>query len=171
MPGLQEWIHKLEEGEGTRYIKIVTLILTLLTVTVIYDAREFRNFSTQEAMDKAQLARNIAQGRGYTTRFIRPLSLHLVQEHRKSALPSINDEHPDLANAPVYPLVLAGFMKVLPFKYKITDSTSFLKYQPEILIAGLNQVLFFAAAFMIFCLARKLFDASVGWVSALVFLA
>ena len=80
MPGLQEWIHKLEEGEGTRYIKIGTLILALLAATAIYDVREFKNFSTQEAMDRAQLARNIAQGRGYTTRFVRPLSLHLVQE-------------------------------------------------------------------------------------------
>src|SRR5258706_10642497 len=128
MPGLQEWIHKLEEGEGTHYIKIGTLILTLLAVTVIYDVREFRNFSTQEAMDKAQLARNIAQGRGYTTRFIRPLSLHLIQERRKGALPSIQDEHPDLANPPVYPLILAGLMKIMPFQYKITDSTNFMKY-------------------------------------------
>ena len=171
MPGLQEWIHKLEEGEGTRYIKIGTLILVLLAVTVIYDVREFRNFSTQEAMDKAQLARNIAQGRGYTTRFIRPLSVHLIKEHRKGEFPSIKAEHPDLANAPVYPLVLAVFMKVMPFNYKITDSANFMKCQPEILIAGFNQALFFAAALMIFCLARKLFDASVGWVSALVFLA
>jgi 4-amino-4-deoxy-L-arabinose transferase-like glycosyltransferase len=62
-------------------------------------------------------------------------------------------------------------MKVMPFNYKITDAANYPKYQPEILIAGFNQALFFAAAFIIFCLARKLFETSVGWVSALVFLA
>ena len=57
---LQEWIHKLEIGEGSRYIKLGTLALVLLALAVIYDLRKFRNFSTSEAMDSAQLARNIA---------------------------------------------------------------------------------------------------------------
>ena len=36
--------------------------------------------ATQEAMDAAQLARNIAQGKGYTTLFIRPFSMYLVKK-------------------------------------------------------------------------------------------
>jgi hypothetical protein len=171
MWGLQEWIHKLEEGEGTRFIRIGTLVLVLLAVTVIYNLREYRNFSTQEAMDLAQLGRNIAEGRGYTTRFIRPLSIHLIQERRADRQPLLKEEHPDLANPPAYPLLLAGLMKVLPFDYKIRNPNEFLKYQPETLIAWFNQALFFLAAFFVFCLGRKLFDTSVGWVTALVFLA
>ena len=35
-------------------------------------------------MDAAQLARNIAEGKGYTTLFIRPFSLYLVQSHNEA---------------------------------------------------------------------------------------
>ena len=171
MPGgLQEWIHKLEEGEWARWLGTGLLLLVLLAVTAIYDVREFKNFATQEAMDSAQLARNIAEGRGYTTRFIRPFSLGLVQQHRPDKNPLLKDEHPDLANAPVYPTVLAGLMKVLPFQYKIGNRSDFEKYQPEVLIAAFNQAMFFLAAVLLFRLALKLFDRGVAWISTLVFL-
>ena len=79
---LQEWIHRFEVGEGTRTVRLVVAILALLGLTAVYDLREYRNFSTAEAMDAAQLARNIAAGKGYTTEFIRPLSIHLVEQHQ-----------------------------------------------------------------------------------------
>ena len=69
---IQEWIYKLEVGEGTRVIRLVLAILALLALAALYDLREYKNFSTAEAMDSAQLARNIAEGKGFTTLFIRP---------------------------------------------------------------------------------------------------
>ena len=169
MPGIQDWIHKLEEGEGTHYIKLAVMMLGLLGLTVVYDIREFKNFSTQEAMDTAQLARNISQGKGYTTDFIRPLSIHLLQKHRGEGVPVLRDDHPDMANPPVYPVVLAGLMKAFPFRYDIQRGPRFWRYQPELLIAFFNQALFFLAAFLVFRLARRLFDVPVAWVSALIF--
>lgn len=167
---LQELIHKLEEGVGARYIRFAVVLLALLALTVIYDLREFKNMSTQEAMDTAQLARNIAEGKGYTTQFIRPLSLHLVQTQRKDRDMLLKSLHPDLANAPVYPVVLAGVMKLLPFKFQIPKGGEFWKYryQPDLLIALFNQALFFLAIFLVFRLARRLFDAPVAWLSAAV---
>ena len=46
-----------------------------------YNWRAFRNMSTLEAMDAAQLGRNIARGKGYTTLFVRPLSIYLLRKH------------------------------------------------------------------------------------------
>src|SRR5437016_12992330 len=83
MPALQDVIHKIEVGEWTRYVKVGVALLGFLAFAVVYDIRQFRNFSTQEAMDNAQLARNIAQGHGFTTDFIRPLSFYLLQRHQQ----------------------------------------------------------------------------------------
>ena len=55
MLGLQEWIHKFEVGEGVRYVKLAVTLLGLFGLTIIYDIRQFKNFSSQEAMDSAQL--------------------------------------------------------------------------------------------------------------------
>src|SRR5262245_47284708 len=124
MLSLQEWIHKFEVGEGTRHIRLAAALLGLFALTAVYDIREFKNFSTQEAMDSAQLARNLAEGHGFTTQFIRPLSILLMQRQMPPGIPVLKNEHPDLANPPVYPLILAGLMKVLPFDFEAKPYSS-----------------------------------------------
>ncbi len=166
--GLQDWIYKLEEGEWVRHLKLALVFLALAALTFWYDLREFKNFSTPEAMDTAQLARNLSEGRGYTTRFIRPLSITLLQQQRSGGAVILKEEHPDLANPPAYPLLLAGLMKVLPFRYEIRSGTLFWRHQPELLIALFNQALFFAVIYMVFQLAKRLFDAPIAWLSAAV---
>ena len=84
MASLQEWIYKMEQGSGARYLKIITATLLILTLALLYNFRAYRNFDTQEAMDAAQLAHNLADGKGYTTLFIRPLSIYLLQSHAEA---------------------------------------------------------------------------------------
>src|ERR1043166_7566041 len=169
MPFLQELIHKVEVGGGMRFVKIGLVTLVVLGVTGFYNFRSFRNMSTQEAMDAAQLGRNVAQGKGFTTLFVRPFSIYLVKKHNrqnqnpadpsKPADPSrIKGRHPDLANPPLYPLVLAALMKVLPFQYAVPASPKvfwsldgkFWRYQPDFLISAFNQLLFFFFVFLPF---------------------
>ena len=188
MPSLQDWIHKLEEGAGARYLKIIAFCVAILFLTLIYNLCAYRNFATPEAMDSAQLARNLAEGKGYTTLFIRPFSLYLVQEHNQTPtadtltsagtdFAKIKTAHPDIANPPVYPIVLAGLMKVLPFHYPLnlknafwSNSGNFWRYEPDFLIAMFNEVLLLMVVIMTFFLARKLFDAHVAWLSAFLVL-
>ena len=185
---VQNLIHKLEVGAGRRVLWSAVLTLVVVALVVLFDLRAYRNFSTPEAMDTAQLARNIADGKGYTTLFIRPLSLYLVQknnEARQADTPvsagadfaQIQAPHPDLANPPVYPMVLAGLMKVLPFHFDVemkksfwSDGGRFLRYQPDFLIAVFNELLLLVVVALTFFVARKLFDPAVAWLSALLVL-
>jgi hypothetical protein len=183
---IQYVIHKLETGAGARFFRVTAVLLTILALTLWYDAHAYRNLTTPEGMDAAQLARNIAEGKGYTTLFIRPLSLYLVQAHSEAGTPlsltnanfdfaHVKSAHPDLANPPVYPVLLAGLMKILPFHYAVdlkkpfwSDNGKFSRYQPDFLIALFNQILLVAAIVMTFFLARKLFDPGVAWLSAIL---
>src|SRR5262245_56390756 len=95
---LQEIIHKIEHGTGYRYLSYVVGVIFFVTVAVSYDLALYRNLSTIEGMDAAQLGRNLAEGKGYTTSFVRPFSIYLLQrraEQGTNALPAL---HPDLAN-------------------------------------------------------------------------
>jgi hypothetical protein len=183
---IQTTIHKLEVGGGARWLRFVALALAVLGLAVREDLHAYRNFSTPEAMDSAQLARNISEGKGYTTLFIRPFSLYLVQKHNQARSPiaftnagfdfaQVNTMHPDLANAPVYPFVLAGLMKTLPFHYEMelkkpfwNEGGKFSRYRPDFQIAVFNEILLLAAVVLIFFLARKLFDNNVAWLSAIL---
>src|SRR5947207_14820566 len=87
---VQELIHKFEEGAGYRYLKVLLGIFVMLAMALAYDLAAFRNLSTREGMDAAQLACNLAEARGYTTSFIRPFSVHLLQRkshHERSTTP------------------------------------------------------------------------------------
>jgi hypothetical protein len=188
MASLQEWIYKMEQGSGARYLKIIVATLLILTLALLYNFRAYRNFDTQEAMDAAQLAHNLADGKGYTTLFIRPLSIYLLQNHAEAGstnvlaatnpdLARLKTAHPDLANPPVYPFVLAGLMKVLPFHFTINTKSSFWgnngnfwRYEPDFLIAVFNEILLLIVVALTFLLAQKLFDQNVAWLSALLVL-
>jgi hypothetical protein len=184
---IQRLIHLLEGGAGARYLRWLLLGLTVLFLALLFDLREYRNLATPEAMDSAQLARNLATGKGYTTLFIRPFSLYLVQSHNEAnsagttATTNLDfarikyGPHPDLANAPVYPLVLAGLMKVWSPHYPVetkksfwSDSGRFWRYQPDFEIAIFNEMLLLVVAGLTFLVARKLFDANVARLSALL---
>jgi 4-amino-4-deoxy-L-arabinose transferase-like glycosyltransferase len=184
MPILQESIHKLEVAGGMRYLKIGLAVLGVVAVFALYNIQSFKNMGTQEAMDSAQLARNIAEGKGYTTLFVRPFSMYLFKRHNELApnavdkrlaeLTQIKDSHPDISNPPVYPVLLAGLMKVLPFQYVIpvkpkifwSSKGEFYRYQPDFLISMFNQLLFFAAIVAFFFLAKRFFDGRIAWTTA-----
>ncbi len=187
MAPLQDSIHKLASG-GKDWLRYLPVILAGLLIALTYDLRDYRNFSTEEAMDAAQLGRRIAEGKGYTTLFIRPFSMYLVSRTslEKAGAPSsgeaadsarIQTDHPDIANPPVYPVVLAGLMKTLPFEHAVSTTRPFWssgghlwRYQPDFLIALFNQILFAALIVLVFFWARRLFDPVVAWTVAILLL-
>jgi 4-amino-4-deoxy-L-arabinose transferase-like glycosyltransferase len=188
---LQNIVHLFEEGKGARYLRVAACVLVALFVIVGYNLRAYRNFSTAEAMDQAQLARNLAEGRGYTTQCVRPFSMYLLKRtnrerletltpEQKADLCMVKTEHPDLANPPVYPLLLAGLMKagLVPKSADTTvekklafENGYFVRYLPDFTISLWNQFLLLLVVVVTFFLARQLFDAHVALLSSLLVLA
>ena len=164
MPGLQELIHKWDVGEGTKIIKKAALGLALLTLVIWYDFHEYKNFTCAEAMDAAQVARNLSEGRGFTTECIRPFSLYLIKQQHPDEPKLLQEDYPDLTNPPLYPLLLAGLMKLPVFNYSLQNTD--WRFQPELLIMVFNQLWFLAAILLAFFLTKRLFDASVAWLTA-----
>jgi 4-amino-4-deoxy-L-arabinose transferase-like glycosyltransferase len=167
---LQEIIHKVEHGPAYRYLSYFVGIIFFATVAVCYDGALYRNLSTIEGMDAAQLARNLAEGNGYTTDFIRPFSIHLLRKHQggTNALPAA---HPDLSNAPIYPALLAGTLRLMPFGHEITSGIDkFRVHAPDLWITGVNQTLFLLAVALVFLIARRLFDPAVAWLASSIVL-
>src|SRR5262249_9224273 len=146
----------------------------------------FKNMSNPEAMDTAQLARNIAEGKGYKTLVVRPFSVYLLErayadDHGPSPVGDrtdrgqLHDMHPDISNAPGYPSALAAMMKMFPAMryqqagqgglnigakhYNIWNyKGEFWMYAPDFWISLFNQAIFIAMAVVLFFFARWLFD-------------
>jgi 4-amino-4-deoxy-L-arabinose transferase-like glycosyltransferase len=116
------------------------------------------------------------------------LSIYLVKEQHRDAADKdparLNTGHPDISNPPVYPLVLAGVMKLLPFYYdaglkgqfwSIPDSQTpggrrGIRCQPDFMITFFNQFLFFVMVALVFFWAWRVFDFPVARLSAVLLL-
>src|SRR5262245_55497537 len=114
---LHETLHKWTLGSGSRLLNLGLVVLGMVGLAVWYDLAASKNFSSIEGFDASQLARNLADGRGYTTDFVRPFSIFLIRKHRADHDPLLNQAHPDISNAPFYPGLLAGALKIMPFPY------------------------------------------------------
>lgn len=172
--GIQELIHSLEEGQGRVWLqRFIVLLITLITFG-LYHVDGVRNFSTAEAMDLAQLGRGLAEGRGFTTQVIRPLSLHLqtprVAAQGVDPRQLLRAAHPDISHPPVYPMVLGALFKVLPDRWVYGVEAGPRRRPPaEVAVGCLNFAGFFALALLLFQAGRRWFDLPIGIMAAIVF--
>ena len=183
---IQRFIYVLEVGAGSRYVRLALVLLLFALRCLWLDLHDYKNLSVPQAMDQAQLARHLADGQGYTTGVVRPLSIFLVRRWNEAKLNGqpvganpdfarLQRGHPDLANAPVYPLFLAGWMEVLPFSHQMerrksfwSEGGHFARDKADVVITTINQLLLGLVIWQSFLLARKLFDPEVAWMTAIL---
>lgn len=166
---VQKAVWQIDLGRGKRFVQWGAALLLAVTLSLVYTSNQFRGLERAEAMDMAQLARNIARGQGYTTYVIRPLSLWHLSQYNRDHQPRLMN-HPDLVNPPLYPLALAALFKAIPssvFDYKMTDPI----FKPERwLIVPFNQLCMLAGLLLVYFWARRLFDERVAVTAAFVLL-
>ncbi len=106
---IQDTVHSLDIGVGQRVLRGLLLTVTLGAILLLYAGNQFSGLRYPEAMDQAQLGRNLARGEGYMTRFIRPLSMwqELNCPRWRNAM---LERHPDLMNPPVYPILIGSLL-------------------------------------------------------------
>ena len=75
-------------------------------------------------MDASQLARNIAEGNGFKTKFIRPVAIDMLRQTGNVTDEELKKSFPDITHPPLYPLLLAGWMKLMPFEFEIDLNNS-----------------------------------------------
>ena len=169
MKTTQEFVNVIDSENAVRWWKHLLIFLLGVCLFAFYNLQEYRNFSNSEAMDMAQLARNIAQGKGYVTDNIRISSMFMVAEQNHGDY-MLNGNHPDIVNPPLYPVVLAGLMKaaspIIPLDY--SPQNSVFRFFPEMLITFFNQALLFLCAILTYSLGKKMFDREVGFFAAIV---
>lgn len=154
---IQELIHALEQGKFAPLIRGALIVVLVITLTLVYLFVHFRGFNVPDAMDQAQIARSIAAGEGYSTRYIRPLAMWQLEAAGKK-LPS--ELFPDFFHQPLNPLVNAIPMALVRGSWEMQPDQ--LIYAGDRAIAGLGILFFLASVVVVFFIARILFDNRVA---------
>lgn len=197
---VQDLIFKLDAGYGVNWFRLGMFCLGMLAVILIYQGTQFYGFRDAEPMNLGQLGRNLAEGRGYVTKFIRPLDVAYLAEQGRPIFPREQPERvlPELWTPPVYPWLLSLWLRLTPARVDLTPTRSLLdvpagqlppvgaEHIPRLQafydaarvqalrmdrqLVVLAWVFFVAGLVVLYVLARSLFDHRVAVMSSALYL-
>lgn len=189
MSEIQGAVYSVDVGVMRKILMRVAFGSVVLLLAVFYLLTQFRGLAHAEAMDYAQLARQMAIGEGFTTKFIRPVALAQLRERNADkagikepigtgaglnrALEMDFQKIPDTVNAPLYPFVLSLWMKLywpgLMHPDKFENQGQLKEYGVDRWVAIFGILCTLVTAFLIYSWAKRMFDIRVAYISVAVF--
>ena len=169
----QEWVYWLEEGAGARWIRRGAVLLALLALSLAMVDKQFHGPAQETTLLQADVGRQLALGRGFTTLVNYPQTAAFMQARHRVPVERAGF-YPELSQAPGYSIVIAAALRVLPAAWRETLFASAPVppdgFAADYLLLALNLGLLWVAAWQTFRLGRQLFDGRVAWVSMLALL-
>jgi len=144
---------------------LVLIILTLGNLFVL-----FQGLNSPQAMDQAQISREIARGNGFTTKMVRPVAYYQAQKAAAGTPSFFLFE--DTYHSPLNPLLNAAVLKLIG-----ADDSSVWQMNANEAVFPLDRViatvatLFFLMAIGVnYLLISRIFDAKIAGVCAILML-
>lgn len=154
----------MQMTRDAKVLRLITLVL-LIALCVFKLVLTYRGLDQPVAMDQAQIARSLANGEGFTTKFLRPIEVMTVKNQAEK-----DKETPNFAQlrdsnyAPLNVVAMAVALKVSGYDNfdacRITDGGH--TYAPDRIISATSTVFFALAVILSYMLVARLFDEVVA---------
>ena len=139
---------------ATRKLALAALVAS---IAFLYLFVQFRGLSSPTAMDQAQIARSLAAGEGFSTKYLRPFAIRQLEFAGK---PVPTEKFPDFFQSPLNPLINALPLKIVQSRWKLGPLN--VVYIADRMIAGTAVILFLLSIAVWFQVARRLFDQKLA---------
>ncbi len=170
---LHDVVYSIDAGTGLKIIRVTLYVLLLVVILLLYTATQFRGLKTEEAMDYAQLGRNMSLNNGMVTKCVRPLTMWKTSERSPDRNPKIGN-HPDLYHPPAYPAVLAtGFrlctaLGLKPFEIAPGSRVGSMPAEQWVILP-VNHLFTLLTGWLVFSLGKRLFSREIGFLGMTIF--
>jgi hypothetical protein len=160
-------LHQLDAGILIRR-SLFFVLLIILTLGNLFTL--FRGLNSPQAMDQAQIAREIARGNGFTTKFIRPVAYNQAERIEKRTVSMVGFK--DTYHSPLNPLLNAAVLKMIG----ADDSDAWqmgeneMVYELDRVIAAVSTLFFLLAIGVNYLLISRIFDPKIAGVCAILML-
>jgi hypothetical protein len=154
---LRAWVPRLSQLYSNPVAQKLALAAIVATIAFLYLFVQFRGLSSPTAMDQAQIARAIAAGEGFSTKYLRPFAIRQLELAGKLAP---TGKFPDFFQSPLNSLVNALPLKIVQSRWKIGPLN--VVYIADRMIAGTAIVFFLLSIAVWFQVARRLFDQKLA---------
>ncbi|RPJ31067.1 MAG: hypothetical protein EHM17_15835, partial [Verrucomicrobiaceae bacterium] len=144
------------------------VILIILTLGNLFTL--FRGLNSPQAMDQAQIAREIARGNGFTTKMIRPVAYYQAERTENRAVSLLGFQ--DTYHSPLNPLLNAAVLKMIGAEkadaWQMNETE--MVYPLDRVIATVCTLFFLMAIGVNYLLISRIFDAKIAGVCAILML-
>jgi 4-amino-4-deoxy-L-arabinose transferase-like glycosyltransferase len=164
---IQDLVYNVDVGIGLRLIKISLYVLFVMIIMLLFTVMQFKGLRDAEAMDYAQLGRNLMRSGRLITQCVRPASMWYMIEKSHYHNPKIM-QHPDIMHPPLYPTLLAGGFKVMQIPFP-TAARARVYPAERWAIIPINHFFALMTGLLVFLLGRYLFDNRIAWLGMTVY--
>jgi hypothetical protein len=144
------------------------VILIIFTLGNLFTL--FKGLNSPQAMDQAQIAREIARGNGFTTKMIRPVAYYQAEKSEKRSVSLIGFQ--DTYHSPLNPLLNAAVLKLIGADdaeaWQMRENE--MVYPLDRVIATVCTLFFLMAIGVNYLLISRIFDAKIAGVCAILML-
>lgn len=160
---VQQTVYSLEQGPLALVIKTAMFAAAIIALVLLYLFVHFKGLSDAMAMDQAQIARNIAAGKGFTTNNVSPLMLQRLKDARKVGVDGAAvdlSRLPDIYHMPLGPWVNSFALRLVRAHWDMDPK--------EIIYAGDRIIAFTSMLFLLlgvgvwYFVFVRLFDAKLA---------
>ena len=145
-PGRTSGLAEPSEVRFRAWLQTLALALGPALLLFLYDKTMFPGLTNPDALDFAQLGRNLGAGRGFVTDILRPLAL----THGADPL-----QQPDVTHGPLLPFLLGTAFNSFGAK--------------DTVAAALSGVFYLLTVPVLYLLGTRVFNKTVGLVTAAIF--
>lgn len=165
---LQSFLHQLESGKYAVYVKAVLFAVLIGGLTLLYLFIQFAGLDSVAAMDQAQISRNIASGKGFTTNYIRPIAIWQLRDAKKAGEVVDVTQFPDFFQSPLSPVVNAIPLYLTKSLWQSDPSS--LVYKPDMVLAAVAMLFFLLSVAVWYFVVLRLFDKGLAFLVAVLVL-
>lgn len=144
---------------------VVLIIFTLGNLFTL-----FKGLNSPQAMDQAQISREIARGNGFTTKMIRPVAYYQAEKSEKRSVSLIGFQ--DTYHSPLNPLLNAAVLKLIGADdaeaWQMRENE--MVYPLDRVIATVCTLFFLMAIGVNYLLISRIFDPKIAGVCAILML-
>jgi len=158
---IQKAVLSLEAGELARRIWQVAFACVAIGLSVYFVIHEFRGLPIAQAMDQAQIGREILRGNGWATKIARPLAIGELRSHGRDPKTAVWE---DAYNAPIPPLLDAAAI-YYPVKAGLKMSRTTPVYPGDRAIACMGVFFFLCSVWVLYLIAEELFDQRLAYMA------
>ena len=163
--GIQDLVHSLDQGGLVPIIRIAMFAALIITLTLLYLFVQFKGLSNSTAMDQAQIAREIAAGNGFSTKYIRPFAIWQLENAGKEVP---NEKFPDFFQSPLPPFINSIPLKIVQSHWKLEPTD--LVYIGDRMIAGTAILFFLLSVVVWYFIGLRLFDKKLALIGCAMIL-